>query len=738
MKIRGNTIRINILFILAIVFLFGAIIWKIAYVALNVNVEGINLRELADSRVITTKTIYADRGTIYDNAGEVLAQNVNSYTMVAILSSTRTTNPDNPKHVVDLKETAKKLSDFFISEDPNTSLTYEYIYNRLNSKGAYQVEFGSDGKGLSETTKNKIDKLNLPGIEFTKTFKRYYQNGDFASYIVGYARKYQDEESKEEYLVGELGIEAYCDRFLKGEDGYITYEKDAQGYQLADRPSYGVDAQDGYDVYLTLDKQVQIFVDNAVEEFVKYEPEWASITIADAKTGAIIGSSSFPSFDPNKLNITNYNNPLISYTYEPGSTMKIFSFMSSMEEGQYKGDDKYHSGSINVDQYKISDWNKYGWGNITYDVGFTYSSNVAAVNLVQKLGRNKYKEYLGNLGFGAKTGIELANELGGDVSLSSNSEAQLASSSYGQGVAITPIQMIQALTTITNDGVVLKPYIIAKIVNTNTNETEYTGKRTEVKKVFSTATVTKMVELLDNTVNSEDPVATGKRYASSNVRLIGKTGTANYTDPKTGEYVKGDRYVVRSFSCIFPKDNPEYIIYVATKDFNGAAKEMGAIVKKLVESVAKYKNLDYRVSDKDPTKIVTIDNFQSKPVLTAQAKLNQIGITPIIIGNGSNVIKQYPSKNTKTSVNSKVFLLTNSTNITMPDITGYSSKDAITLCNLMGLKYELNGYGYVESTSIVPGTVINPNDKIIINLKNIEPEKLVDGGEQNEENKETT
>ena len=736
MKIKGNTIRINVLFILGVVLLFCAIIWKIGYVALNDVVEGVNVRQLADSRIITTKTIHSTRGTIYDNQGEPVAENVNSYTLIAILSSQRTTNPDNPKHVVDYKKTAEELSKVFLETDPNTSMTYDYILSRLNTKGAYQVEFGAGGKGISETLKNKINKLNLPGIEFTKTFKRYYQNGDFASYLIGYAVKKQDDEGND-YLVGELGIEGYCDRWLKGKDGYITYEKDAQGYQLADRPSYGQDAQDGYDIYLTLDKQVQMFVDNAVDEFTNYEPEWTSITVANASTGAIIASSSYPSFDPNKLDINNYLNPMTSYTYEPGSTMKIFSFMSAMEEDKYTGDELYKSGSIQVDEYKISDWNKHGWGKISYDVGFTYSSNVAAVNLAQKLGRNTLKEYYSNLGFGKQTGIELANESQGDIGF--QYESELASVSYGQGMTVTPIQMIQALTTITNDGVMLKPYVIDKIVNPNTNEVEYQGKRTEVKKVFSSKTTTKIVELLDQTVNSTDPVATGKRYASSNVRLIGKTGTANYTDPKTGEYAKGDRYVVRSFAGIFPKDNPEYIIYVATKDFNGAAKEMGGIIKKLVESVAKYKNLEERTSDKDPTKIVKIGNYQSMPILTATAKLNEIGVQPVIVGNGSNVIKQYPSKNTTTSIKSKVFLLTNGTTFTMPDITGYSSKDAIELCNILGLKYTLNGYGYVESVSIPPGTEILKGDTITINLKNIVPEALAGKEETpNEENKQQT
>ena len=197
MKIKGNTIRINLLFILVVALLFCVIIWKIAVVALNDTVEGVNIRQLADSRIITTKTIYSTRGTIYDNQGEAVAENVNSYTMVAILSSTRTTNPNNPKHVVDYDKTARELSKVFKEFNPETKMTYEYILERLNSKGAYQVEFGTAGKNISETLKNRIEKLGLPGIGFSKTFKRYYQNGDFASYLIGYAVKKTDDSGDE-------------------------------------------------------------------------------------------------------------------------------------------------------------------------------------------------------------------------------------------------------------------------------------------------------------------------------------------------------------------------------------------------------------------------------------------------------------------------------------------------------------------------------------------------------------
>jgi len=725
MRFKSNTIRINILLIIGVALLFCAFIVKVGYVALSDNVEGTDLELLASTRSTATKKITAKRGTIYDNSGEVLAQNTNSYTVIAYLSSSRTTDESNPKHVVDKETTAKALDEILYPDQDK----YQYILNLLNTEGAYQVELGPGGKAISEATKEKIKALNLPGIDFVQSSKRYYPYGDFASYIIGYAKKYIDEETNDESFVGELGIEQYCDRYLKGTDGSITYQKDAYGYQMADTLSYIEEAKDGYDIYLTLDKQVQMFLDDAIDRLDEYEPSWTIIAVADADTGAIIGSATSPSFNPNTLDIEDYNNPLLSYTYEPGSTMKIFSFMSAMEEGLYDGSSTYLSGKITVDEYEISDWYKYGWGTITYDVGFTYSSNVAAVNLAQRLGKAKLYDYYSKLGFGSKTDIELANEYVGDIDFEYASE--VASASYGQGVTVTPIQMIQALTTITNDGTLLKPYIISKIVDTNTGKTVYEGGRKEIRKIYSSDTINKMIELLDATVNGTDSTITGKWYHTDAVRVIGKTGTANYTNQYG--YVEGDRYVIRSFAGVFPKEDPEYIIYFATKDVNASNKQIGEVITDLIESVAKYKNLDERENDKDETKIVTIPNLLSKSIQYANSTLTSLGINPIIIGDGGTVVETYPEKDTVTSINSKLFILTNGSNITMPDMTNWSSKDLIAFCNLIGLKYNLSGYGYVSSTSIATGTTIDVDSMTLdATLVNIEPETLVDEVVSNE------
>ena len=185
-------------------------------------------------------------------------------------------------------------------------------------------------------------------------------------------------------------------------------------------------------------------------------------------------------------------------------------------------------------------------------------------------------EYYTNLGYGALTGIELANESKGDVEF--QYDIELAAASYGHGITVTQIQMIQALTTLTNDGTVIKPYIISKIVDPNQdNKVVYQGKRTEVKKVFSTSTINKMKDLMDLTVNGTDKTATGKVYSTEAVRLIGKTGTANYIG-KNGQYITGSTKVIKSFAGVFPKDNPEYIIYLVVKDFEGTSKNIGTLV----------------------------------------------------------------------------------------------------------------------------------------------------------------
>ena len=700
MKKKKSRVKVNKFFVVIFFFAFICAILKLSYVALSPVVDGMNLTEFADSRNTTKETLYASRGNIYDANGEILAKNVNSYTLVAYLSESRTTNPDNPQHVVDKEKTAKALSEVL-------DMDYEYALSRLNVEGAYQVEFGNAGRDLSENKKAEIEALDLDGIGFISGSKRYYKQVSAASYIIGYARMNEVGE-----IVGEMGIESYYNEELKGTDGETMYAKDAYGYQMGDA-YYTKEPVSGSDIYLTLDSQIQLILEdvmNSLEE--NYEFSWTTFTVMDANTGAIVGSASSPDFNPNTLEgLTNYVNPLVGYTYEPGSTMKIFSWLAAMENGVYDGEETFMSGSIDVAGATIYDFNNSGWGEINYDTGFAYSSNVGATNLALKLGSEKLRSFYESLGFGSKTGIELPGEESGIIRLTYESE--LASASFGQGITTTPIQTLQALSILTNDGVMLKPYIVDKIVDEN-GEVTYEGGRTELGKKVSSESINKVYELMYDVVYN----GLSKSWQPNNVTLAGKTGTAQIASP-TGGYLRGDTNYIRSFAGVFPYEDPEYIIYVSVKQIDGGTAAVAKAVTSAVESIANYANITNTESDLDLTKIINLSNYISSNIETTIEELEKLNLKVIKLGNGNTIINQYPLKNTKVLSGSKVFLLTDNTEFTMPDITGWSSSEVMSFCNLIGLKYTFSGYGVVKEFNLTAGEIIDLTKTLEVTLETV-------------------
>ncbi len=701
MKKKKSRVRINKLFVGIFFFMFLCAITKLSYVALSPNVDGLDLTSFAENRNTTIQTLYASRGNIYDVNGEVLAKNVNSYTLIAYLSESRTTDLNNPKHVVNKEATAQALSEVL-------DMDYDYVLSRLNVEGAYQVEFGVQGRDLSENKKAEIEALDLDGIGFISGTKRYYKQGRAASYIIGYARTNEAGE-----IVGEMGIESYYNDELKGKDGETMYQKDAYGYQMGEA-YYTIDPVSGSNIYLTLDSQIQLILEDAInklEENNKFA--WATFTVMNANTGAIVGSASSPDFNPNTLEgLTNYVNPLVGYTYEPGSTMKIFSWLAAMENGVYDGKEEFMSGSIEVAGAKIYDFNNAGWGKINYDTGFAYSSNVGATNLALKLEAKEkglLKEFYESLGFGSKTEIELPGEESGVLRLTYESE--IATASFGQGITTTPIQTLQALSILTNDGVMLKPYIVDKIIGEDGKIT-YEGKRKELGRKVSSESIKKMRELMYDVVYN----GLSTIWQPENVTLAGKTGTAQIASP-TGGYLTGSTNYIRSFAGIFPYEDPEYIIYVSVKQIDGGASAVARVVTDAVESIANYANITNTKSDVDLSKIIELSNYMSSDVEATINELKKLNLVGIKIGNGNIIINQYPLKNTKVLAGSKVFILTNNEEYTMPNITGWSSSEVMSFCNLIGLKFKFTGYGVVKSFNLPVGEMIDLSKTLEITLE---------------------
>lgn len=700
MKRKNKTVNISILIFIVLVVSFFCAAIKLLLVALSKTTDGINLVELKNSRNTVTDTLIAKRGSILSTDGEILSQNINSYTVIAYLSPSRTDDEKNPKHVVDKEMTAEKLASVLGADK-------DYLLKLLN-QNLYQVELGPKARGITEIVKNKIEALDLPGIDFIETSKRYYTMGNFASYILGYADTNEDGQ-----VVGKMGVEAYFDDELQGKNGKTTYEKDAYGYRIPTSQPLTEESEDGKDIYLTIDSKIQMFVENGIQEITSDEDsslEWLTFNVMDAKTGAIVASSSSPSFNPNKRDISVYLNPLTSYTYEPGSTMKIFSFLAAMENGVYNGDDTYQSGTIKIDDATIKDFNGHGWGVITYDSGFAYSSNVAATNLAMKIGRDKLYNFYADLGFGKKTGIELPSEQSGNIDFTYRTE--VATASFGQGITTTPVQNLQALSVLTNDGVELQPYIVEKMVNSD-GEVTYQHQRKELGQKASKESVEKMKSLMYDVVYSGKTDA--KYYQADNVTLIGKTGTAQYAG-SNGQYVSGTYDYVRSFAGIFPYDNPQYIVYVSVKKYTGSYRNFAKMVTKVVEEIAKYKNITDLVESVDTTKILTMDNFLSTESITAEEKLKAQNLNVIKLGNGKYVINQYPEKGKTILAGNTIFLVTNDTTFTMPNIVGWNSTYVVTLCKLLNIRYNITGYGVVTSQSIAEGTVLTDDLKLEVTL----------------------
>ncbi|MFA5602880.1 MAG: penicillin-binding transpeptidase domain-containing protein [Bacilli bacterium] len=693
-------VKVNKAILILSLFLIIAIAVRAIYIALSPTVNGVNLQEFASNRNTNKQTLVAKRGTIYDANGNILAQNVSAYTVIAYLDSNISKNSSKPLHVVDKQMTAEKLS-------PIIGMEEEAILELLQKENVYQVELGPGGRGITELTKEKIELLELQGIDFIPSYKRYYPNSDFLSYTLGYAKT--DEKGN---IIGELGLEDYYNDILSGENGYLEYQQDRLGYKIPNTPEIRESPIDGKDIYLTIDSNVQLFVENAVKKQYEYaDPEWFFMVVAEAKTGKILANSTYPSFDPNTRKIEQYLNSLVSYAYEPGSTMKIFTYMAAIENNMYDGDDTFLSGKLKIGPDTISDWNNKGWGEITYDQGFTRSSNVGVANLTQKyINREVLLKYFKKLGFGEKTGITLPKELSGKVDF--YYPLDVASAGYGQGITTTPIQQIKALTAIANDGNLLNPYIVEKIIDPITKEVEYEGKKTNLGKVASKETINKIKDLMYSVTHSD--MGTGIGYNLKDYELIGKTGTAQIAT--TSGYLSGS--YIYSFAGMFPKDNPEIIIYTSIKKPKyGGSNALKESFKEVMQNISNYLDIVSLGGNKEEIVEYKISSLLNKDIDIVKEYMNEKHTELIILGDGDKIIKQYPTINTEISSKDKVFVLTNSKNITMPNIKKWSLREVLNLVSLIGIEYEIEGYGSVISQSIKENDPITSDSKLIITLE---------------------
>jgi penicillin-binding protein 2B len=690
--------------------------------------DGKALASQAAEKYIKSRILEAHRGTIYDQNGEVIAEDTSAYTLVAVLSPTVTSDPENPKHVTEPKKTAKKLSEFIDMKESE-------IYEKLTSEGAYQVEFGSAGRALSHQLMLEIKQEEIPGITFRKESKRFYPNGTFASHLIGFAQKNTNDEG-ESVTVGKMGIEKSFNDVLSGKNGSVKYKTDVWGYLLPNAEEHVTPPQDGNNIYLTIDKKIQTFLEEAMNQVQQqYKPENMFAIVSDPKTGRILAMSQRPTFHPDtRAGLDgNWTNTIVEETIEPGSTMKSFSLAAAVNEGKFNPDEAYQSGTYKVDNVPnpIRDHNGgEGWGSISFLEGVQRSSNVAFAYLLDKIGFKKFEEYLHDFGFGEPTNVGLPHEASGSILYRYPIEKY--TTIFGQGTTVTPLQMIQAESAIANDGKMMKPYIISKVVDPNTKETVKETKPQVAGNPITKETAEKTRKYLESTVTSEH--GTGTRFAIEGYSVAGKSGTAQIPDPETGGYQYGKENYLFSFMGMAPADDPQLIVYVGIQKPELKPTEIGSdpvsqVFKPVMQNSLKYLNI--KPQEKVNLQQEQIPDVSGMSVEKAKAEIEKTGAQPVIVGNGSEVIKQLPQAGTEILEGGKVILRTDGP-VTIPNMKGWSIRDVFKVANISGLRINMVGKGFAVSQNIQPDSPVKEDEPLVVNFETPEEQLQKKDGTEDE------
>lgn len=668
---------------------------------------------------VVSETIHAKRGNIFSSGGEVVAQDESTYDIICYLSKSRIKANNEPAYVVDPLYTSQVLASILDGDQR------DIYYNLTSNPNLYQTELGLIGKNISQEKKEMIDSYELPGIGFRQSYSRKYPNGSaFSPYLIGFAQS--DDTGK---LIGKMGIESYLNSELSGIDGYHIYQQDKNGYILNGMYEETKEAENGYDVYTTIDSSIQDALVTSFEDLAEgVGDSWGSVV--EIETGKILAWAQNPTFDPNVLDIDSYNNLGTQLPYEPGSVFKSFIYAAAIDSNVYNGENTYNSDkycylSNGNEPYRtysdtnygcISNANGRSWGSIPLDYGLIFSSNVATSTLLSDyLGSEKYLEYVKKFGFFQEVDTDgLAEDVG---SLNYMYPSEKLSLTYGQGSSVTMLQLIQGYTAIFGNGEMVKPYYIDKIVDSDNNKIIYQGKRNVVDRVISEDTAKKMQDLLYRVVY--DARGTASIYKVDEVEILAKTGTAEAM--VNGEYGR-DTYI-NSVMLALPADNPKYMIYYAyvyPYDY-GNVDNTGAI-KSLIRKVALLTNVNYDSSNALSQEIKRYDmpNLIDLDFEVAREKLFDYGVNAYKIGSGNKVISQYPEVGENLYTSEKTFLVTEQGETVLPDFTGWTRKEIIAYWNASGIAFNFDGYGVAYNQSLPAGTSVNKGDEVTVYFRQID------------------
>ncbi|MEI5994860.1 peptidoglycan D,D-transpeptidase FtsI family protein [Candidatus Enterococcus mansonii] len=568
----NNRKKVGIILFATSIGLFFLFAFRLTYIVAVGKVAGVSLPEKTANLYQGSDVVKAKRGAILDRNGEVIAEDATSYSIYAILSETYL--GEENKKLYAQKKDFQLLAEIL---DRNTELSKDealkFLNSGINDDGTvkFQVEFGTKGKNITLETRQKIEeelkKNKVAGLYFEGHPARIYPNGIFSSHFIGYTDM-ADASDDSKGLVGKMGLEESYNDVLSGQDGKIDYEKDVYGNPLPGTVASEKKAVDGKDIYTTLDSRIQsrleTLLDPVVEEF---KPENMTAMLMKAKTGEILAMSQRPSFNPETKEglgkDTPWRNILVEDKFEPGSTMKLFTAAAAIQEGKFNPNATfvYPAGGYKLDDRTVNDHDYGAVGPLTFRQAISWSSNVGMLTLEQQMGGDKWKEYLEKFGFGKSTNSGLAGESAGE--LPGDNWVDQAMSSFGQAVSVTDFQMMQAYTAIANDGSMIKPQYISKIVDKNTGEEKVTQAQKVGQPVITPQAASDIRTYMIDTVEDPNYGIAYDVYKVPGYHVSAKTGTAQITGENG--YMAGLTDYTYSVVEMVPADNPEYILYLTMK-----------------------------------------------------------------------------------------------------------------------------------------------------------------------------
>ena len=631
MFFKSKDKKIKIVFLIMSLLLL-LIIVKVTYIQVF---QYKKLNVLANELWSRNLSIEADRGKILDRNGEVLADNLTTASLVLI-----------PNQIKDKDKTTKELAKVL-------NVSYEEMKKHVYKKTSIE-RVHPEGRRLSNEVADKITNLKLQGVYLVRESKRNYPYKDLLSHSLGYVGI--DNQ-------GLSGIELQYNEYLTGRNGTVKFKSDAHGNRLNKEEVY-IEPTPGLNINLTVDINIQKSLEREMDNIKDmFSPDMALAIVVNPKTGEILGMSSYPDYDPN--NYQKYDSKTLSRnlpiwaSYEPGSTFKIMTMSSAVNEKVIDifNDHFYDQGKVTVDGAVLKCWKSGGHGDQTYLQVLQNSCNPGFVKLGQLLGKERLFNYINEFGFGEKTGIDLNGEGEGILfPLEKVHNVELATSAFGQGVSVTPIQQVMAVSSVVNGGYLYQPYIVESISdNTNTiiKENSKKLKRKTISKETS--------EIMRIALESVVAKGGGKAAYIEGYRIGGKTGTAQKQE--NGQYLVNN--YIMSFMSVVPSNNPEAVLYLAIDNPKNTAMLSSytttPIAKRIlldiidalkIEKQENAMEKDLEWNDKIYYEVPNVVGLSLK-----EAKEKLLNFEIVVEGNGNTVVEQSPKPKEKCEDRSKVRII---------------------------------------------------------------------------------